>query len=95
MKRLTIKNNAKFTVSESDLPEAFRRLAAFEDIYDELTSSMSTIPAELTKLKAAGKEKTIRYRELFGQKLVNNQIIALFERHGISFNVKGHPEHDI
>ena len=86
MKRLTIKSDTCYTVPDSELFEAFQRLAAFEDVYDELVSSMVTIPQELGELKAAGKEKTVRYREMLGQKLLNNQIIAMFERHGISCN---------
>jgi len=59
------------------------RLAKFETVYKEILDSMTSIPAELEKLKAAGKEKTVRYKELFGQKLMNNYVEALFERHGI------------
>ena len=59
------------------------RLAKFETIYKEISDNMTSIPAELEKLKAAGKEKTVRYKELFGQKLMNNYVAALFERHGI------------
>jgi len=76
----------EITAPESGLPEILHRLASFEDVYDELASSMIMIPKELEKLKADGKEKTARYRELFGQKLINNQIRALFERHGIFFD---------
>ena len=83
MKRLTLKNEKGFTVSDSDLQEALRRLAAFEDAYDELADSMASLPAEMDKLKAEKKEKTVHYRELLGQKLLNAQIMALFERHGI------------
>jgi len=61
------------------------RLEAFEAIYTELSDNITTIPTELEKLKAAGKEKTVRYKELFGQKLMNNYVVALFERHGIKF----------
>ena len=85
MRRLTIKNGKEFAVPESGIPEAMSRLAAFEDIYEDLANSIAAIQAELGKLKAAGKEKTVRYKELFGQKLVNNRIMDLFERHGISF----------
>ena len=62
-----------------------QRLTAFEAVYAELSDSIATIPDELEKLKSAGKEKTVRYKELFGQKLMNNYIVALFERHGIKF----------
>jgi len=33
-----------------------RRLAAYDGLYNELANSMVTIPAELEKLKAAGKD---------------------------------------
>jgi len=69
--------------TEPDSHKALR-LSAFEAAYEELSNSMTEIPAELAKLKAAGKEKTVRYKELFGQKLMNNYVIALFERHGIN-----------
>jgi len=68
------------------MSDSTQRMAAFEAIYVELSNSITTIPAELEKLKADGKEKTVRYKELFGQKLMNNYIVALFERHGIKFN---------
>ena len=64
------------------MKDQIQRLSAFEAIYEELANSINTIPAELQKLKADGKEKTVRYKELFGQKLMNNYIAALFERHG-------------
>jgi molecular chaperone GrpE (heat shock protein) len=85
MKRLTVKSCAEATVPESEWPEALRRLAAFEDIYGELADSLTAIPAALEKLKEKKKKKTVRCRELFGQKLVNNQLKDLFERHGIAF----------
>jgi hypothetical protein len=46
-------------------------------------TSQATLPIELEKMRAAGKEKTVRYREMFAQKLYNLQIAALFGRHGI------------
>ena len=70
-------------ISDSTGQEKSQRLAAFEDAYQEVADSMTTIPVELEKLKAEGKEKTVRYKELFGQKLMNSQIAALYKRHGI------------
>ena len=83
MKRLTSKQGEKIVVVEENFQEALRRLAVFEDVYEELMESMAAIPAELESLKAAGKEKTVRYRELFGRKLMNSFIADLFKRHGI------------
>jgi len=63
--------------------DASDRSAAFEEIYREVTESLAAIPPELEKLKAEGKEKTVRYRELLGQKLLNSHIIDMFKRYGI------------
>jgi len=61
------------------------RLAAFEAVYDEVADGLTSIPAELGRLRAEGKQKTVRYKELFSQKLMNDYLMALFERHGIRF----------
>ena len=83
MTRFTIKSDDQHTVPEADLPLALRRLAALEDMLEELASDRTDIPAELAKLKVSSKEKTVRYKELLGQKLLLNEMIALLERHGI------------
>jgi len=83
MTRFTIDGSGRYTVPESSLPQAIQRLAAFEDVLEELAIGQADIPLELAKLKAAGKEKTVRYRELLGQKLLLNEMAALLERHGI------------
>ncbi|MCL1981616.1 MAG: hypothetical protein FWG53_00805 [Clostridiales bacterium] len=85
MKRYTTINpDGAISVPETDLPEALSRLAAFEDAFFELAQRQAEIPAELSSLRAAGKEKTVRYRELLAQKLMNSQIITLFYGHGIA-----------
>jgi len=68
----------------ADPAAAWARLAAYEDVWAELTSSLVAIPAELATLKAAGREKTLRYRELVGAKLWLAETAALFARHGIT-----------
>ena len=62
------------------------RLAAFETVYDEFAASLVTVPVELERLRTEGREKSVRYRELFGQKLFNAQVKDMFERHGITFD---------
>jgi hypothetical protein len=84
MKRYTNKGtDGVVNVDEADLQDALNLLAKFEEAYEELATSQNSIPIELEKMKAAGKEKTVRYKEMFAQKLYNIQIAALFERHGI------------
>jgi hypothetical protein len=84
MQRYTTKNpDGSVSIADADMPAALQLLAAFEDAYADFTASQELIPQELARLKAEGKEKTVRYKELFGQKLINLQIASLFERHGI------------
>ena len=67
--------------------EEAKRLAAFEAVYNEVNIGLSDIPKQLEKMKSEGKEKTVRYKELFGQKLMYNYIVSIFEKHGISFEI--------
>jgi hypothetical protein len=84
MKRYTVKEpDGSVAAPEVDMSDILKRLTAFEDAYEDFATSQEAIPAELEKLKSAGKEKTVRYKEMFGHKLYNLQIAALFERHGI------------
>ena len=83
MTRFTDKANDQAIVTKADLPQAQRRLAALEDMLEELMACQTDIPADLAKLKAAGKEKTVRYKERLGKKLLLNEMTALLERHGI------------
>jgi molecular chaperone GrpE (heat shock protein) len=83
----TEKTEPNYSFAEHETKRALQRLSAFEAVYKELSENMIAIPAELEKLKAEKKEKTVRYRELFGQKLINSHIAALFERHGIDFKL--------
>ena len=85
MKRYTVKNtDGTISITDDvDLQEALHRFAAFEDVLEELAAEQAEIPTELVRLRFEGKEKTIHYKELFGQKLMNNHTILLFERHGI------------
>jgi len=50
----------------------------FEVIFHRLCN-----PVELERLKIDGKEKTVRYRELFAQKLMYGHIMDLFKGRGI------------
>ena len=84
MERFTIRNNdGLVSVPESKQIAAWQQLAAFEDAYQELTLSHSQTVLQLEELRTAGKTKTARYRELLSLKLLSNNAIQLFERHGL------------
>ena len=58
-------------------------LEEFEKAYQSLLESISDIPVKLESLRNEGKEKTVTYKELMTQKLINNNILMFFESHGI------------
>lgn len=67
-----------------DAEAALDRLGAFETLYETLVAEQEAITAELQALRAAGKEKTYKARELMGKRLVNGNTLTLFRLHGIS-----------
>lgn len=66
-----------------DLQKAAESLAKFEDFYESIINREATIPEELAKLRSEGKEKTLRFRELMGQKLLNTSCISLLKQFDI------------
>lgn len=77
MDRLTQKTEAGYSVSDPD--EAVARLAAYEDLHDRVLNEQANIPAQLETLRAAGKEKTVTFRELATRKLQNLYVLYLLE----------------
>jgi hypothetical protein len=49
---------------------AVDRLAAFENLYETLERRITDIPGELTQLRAQGREKSVRFRELTGERMM-------------------------
>ena len=83
MNRITVKTEAGYSVSDKNIKAAVQRLGEFEDAYDALMNSQEQIPKDLEILRAQGKEKTVRYKEMVAQKLINNSIAMFLERHGL------------
>jgi len=83
MIRYTTANAGIYNVTQEDFEDAIHKLGKFEDAYDNLMSSQTQIPLDLEKMRMEGKEKTIRYKEIMAQKLINNSIVMFFEKHGL------------
>ena len=49
---------------------AVDRLAAFENLYESLARRIAEIPGELSQLRAQGREKSVRFRELSGERMM-------------------------
>ncbi len=83
MERYTRREDGAVLVAPEELPAALERLAAFEDMACGLEREQEEISARLEELRNRGGEKTVQFRELLAQKLVNNNMKLLLERHQI------------
>jgi hypothetical protein len=63
--------------------EAVSKLAKFENLYDDLAARQNEIVKELEALRLEGKTRTVKFKQLFADKLVNNNIIILFKTYGL------------
>ena len=64
--------------------ELIHLLLKYEGFKDSILAKQNIVLKEMEKLKGMGKEKSVRYRELLGNKMVNNLIIQYLERSGIN-----------
>ena len=71
-----------WVIPEGREGEAAQRLAAFERAYQRLTDRQEELAGRMEALKAQGKQKTVQFRELFGEKLTIQQLLQLWETYG-------------
>lgn len=81
MNRLTNKIDGKYSVEDTN--RAVERLAVYENIQESLECEQKAITAQMAELRASGKEKTVKYRELFAKKLQNINALSLFQTQGL------------
>lgn len=62
---------------------AIDRLGCFEDFYIGIAKQIEAADAELQSLRDADKTKTVRYHELFGNKLMLSQVMAYLRQYGL------------
>lgn len=59
------------------------RLERFEKALDDIINNYKELGEELEKLRNDGKNKTTKFRELLGKKLVYRMIITIFKRYDL------------
>ena len=59
------------------------RLERFEKALNDILSEYDNLRKELEKLRNEGKNKTTKFRELLGKKLVYSMIITIFKRYDL------------
>ena len=83
MERYTRREGDRIAVPQEQLEEALARLAQLEDMMQDLAAQQEEIPRRLQELRSQGREKTVQFRELLPQKLVNQNLCLLMERYGL------------
>ena len=62
---------------------AVEKLAKFENAYGDLLDKQQKTIQQMQSLKAQGKIKSARYKQLLAEKLTNSYIIIWFESYGL------------
>lgn len=84
MERITKKDSAgSWVIPAEEMESAAARRAAFEDAYERLMARQQEIVTRMEALKSQGKQKTAQFRELFGEKLMNQNTLTLWETYGV------------
>lgn len=55
------------------------KLAALENLYEDLSAAQKQISKELEQLRQSGKTNSCKFRELMGKKLMNSHVLSVYE----------------
>ena len=80
METLTTREGTGYVLPPEHYDAGVKRLGALERMWAGLEARQAAIPGELQALRAAGKEKTVTFRELMAEKLTNAAILSALER---------------
>lgn len=83
MERYTTLVEEKYEVDEKDMQRAVERLAVFEGIYENIVNEQTLLSEQMAVLRAEGKEKSVKFKELMVKKLNNSNVISLFKANGL------------
>ena len=62
---------------------AIDKLARFENIQYDLLAKQTEISQELEKLRAEGKARSVKFKQLLVTKMVNSNILIMFKTYGL------------
>ena len=83
MERLTKKEGDNYVLSPELYTVAVQRLGKMEDMLEQLLAEKDEISSQLEAQRNAGKEKSVRFRELFARKLSVMNTLELCRRYGL------------
>lgn len=92
MERLTYKTDNNYYVNTEKIKqddkgytgEAVELLAKFENYYEDLVLKQEKIIDEMEKLKADNKTNTVKFKQLFANKLNNSSNLLILKQFGIN-----------
>ena len=80
MERITQKTADGYLVAPEHQTQALMRLGRWEDMMEQLEQEQADIAAQLERLRGTGKEKSVRFRELFSRKLTVSTMLDTLRR---------------
>ena len=84
MKRLTSRAaDGSASVDPDRLDEAVRRLAAYEDMHDDLEARLADIDELIADLSAQGESDAAQANRLIAQKVARKTTVGMFAVYGI------------
>ena len=65
---------------------AIDRLARYENVHLDLLERQTNVTRQLEVLRAKGQTKTVQFRELLGEKLMNSHLLNLLKIYGLEMD---------
>jgi hypothetical protein len=65
---------------------AIDRLAGYENVHVDLLERQAQLAIQLEALRAKGQTKTVQFRELLGEKLMNSHLLNLLKIYGLEID---------
>lgn len=65
------------------------RLEAFENMLEAVKTEYTGILAEMEKLKANGKVKTVTYQQMLSRKMIYQNMLSLYQIYGLTEEKEG------
>ena len=84
MQPLTTREGTGYVLSPERYDAGVNRLDALERMWADLEARQAAIPGELQALREAGKEKTVKFRELMAKKLTDRSLLLRLEEAGLA-----------
>ncbi|MDL2205839.1 hypothetical protein LJC33_02870 [Eubacteriales bacterium OttesenSCG-928-N13] len=83
MHRFTHKQDSLYHLESDEVQAAIEQLARYENFHEQLLQDQIDAERELAELRGQNKQKTVKFRELLTNRMIESNILAMLKRHGI------------